>query len=195
MKISMNFGDLPTFTPNTEKVLAAISFLIEEAEKLGYELTQYEIVKTIFKADERHLNEAGRPVTYDNYIAMQHGPVGETAINMLNSDIDWSIIGLTEAPWARSAPVGRKAVFSGLSRPCDHDALSPSDERILLAELVETKAQGFTKTRRSTHRNPAWYIAYGARVGKAAPMDWRLIARHRDDALIDELVAFSSASA
>lgn len=195
MTLSVNFGNLPHFRPNAEKVLAAISFLIEEAERLGHELTQYDIVKSIFKADERHLNDYGRPITYDNYIAMAHGPVGDTAINMLNSDFDWSSVGLTYAPWQRSAPVGQKAFFSDLSVPCDREAMSGSDERLLLAVLIETKAQGFTKVRQTSHRHAAWRVAYKGRVGKAAPMDWRLIGRRRDDELIGELVIHSNAMA
>lgn len=194
MRERVNFGDLPAFRPNAPKVLAAICFLIEEAEKIGHELTQYEIVKSIFKADERHLNEFGRPITYDNYIAMEHGPVGDMAINMLNSHFDWTIVGLTKAPWVRSAPIGVKATFGNLSQPCDRDAMSGSDERMLLAALGETKEQGFTKVRQISHRNPAWRAAYKSRTGKAAPMDWRLIGQHCDDDLIADLVAFSNAS-
>lgn len=47
----VNFGDLPAFRPaHPAKVLAAVSFLIQEAEKLEPQPTQYEIVESIFKA-------------------------------------------------------------------------------------------------------------------------------------------------
>ena len=193
MKDTMDFGDLPAFKPNAVKIVAAISFLIEEAEKRGHALTQYDIVKSIFKADEQHLNEIGRPITYDNYIAMEHGPVGDMAIDMLNSLFDWSKVGLTAAPWVRSGPVSGKATFGQLSQPCDRDAMSGSDERMLLAALIETIQQGFSKIRQATHKNLAWRIAYSGRTGKAAPMDWRLIADHCDDDLINDFVAFSNA--
>ena len=193
MNDNVNFGDLPTFKPDPAKVLAAICFLIEEAGERGEELTQYDIVKSIFKADERHLNDFGRPITYDNYIAMEHGPVGDMAIDMLNSLFDWAIVGLRNAPWQRSAPIGGKAVFHHLSVSRDRDALSGSDERMLLAALVETKAQGFKTVRQTLHRNAAYRAAYKTRTGKAAPMDWRLIGRCRDDELIDDLVAYSHA--
>ena len=66
-------GDLPAYRPNAATLLAANSFLVEEAEKFGHQVTRYEIVKSIFKADGCHLDELGRPLPSDKYIAKEHG--------------------------------------------------------------------------------------------------------------------------
>jgi hypothetical protein len=55
----------------TNRILAAMLFLMNEHPGL----TQCQIVKSIFLADEQHLNTYGRPVTFDNYVAMPRGPV------------------------------------------------------------------------------------------------------------------------
>ena len=60
--------------PNKQKILESVLFLIELAEKETYHPTQYELVKSIFIADFHHLKKYGRPITFDNYSAMELGP-------------------------------------------------------------------------------------------------------------------------
>ena len=81
-KIEMVTG----MTVSIEKSLAAICHVIGLAEKSEYQLTQYDIVKTLFLADRQHLNEFGRPITFDNYVAMTHGPVPSCSYDLLKSN-------------------------------------------------------------------------------------------------------------
>ena len=50
------------------------------------QITQYDIVKSLFLADKAHLNRYGRPITFDNYFAMKDGPVPNLAYNLLKRD-------------------------------------------------------------------------------------------------------------
>jgi hypothetical protein len=50
--------------PNEGKILEAIAFLIIRAGELSYEVTVYDLVKSLFLADKIHLNRWGRPVTF-----------------------------------------------------------------------------------------------------------------------------------
>lgn len=190
MACDVRFDHLPHFEPKRHKVLAAILFLMREAAKAGRTLTRGEIVKSIFRADEEHFLECGRPVTFDNYVAMQRGPVGNAAIDMLTDKIDWADLDLVEAPWEpitlRGMPAYRRpATAVGL------DCLSPSDEEFLSSALAEVTGAGFDAMSESTHTHPAWLAAWGARGdAKAAPMDWRLFP-NADAARIHELAAAS----
>ena len=67
------------FYPDKDRILAAALFLMNEYPGI----TQYQIVKSIFFADERHLNTYGRPVTFDNYVAMPRGPVPSLVLDLL----------------------------------------------------------------------------------------------------------------
>ena len=46
---------LPKLRPNYKKILQSILFLINEAERRGFYVTEYDIDKSIFVADVRHL--------------------------------------------------------------------------------------------------------------------------------------------
>src|ERR1700733_613301 len=72
-----------TLKPNYKKILEAILFLINESERRGLYVTEYDIDKAVFLADVKHLNEYGRPITFDNYVAMVHGPVPSATRDIL----------------------------------------------------------------------------------------------------------------
>ena len=72
--------------PNVNKILDTICFVIAEARERSKSVDQYDIVKTIFLADKKHLNKYGRPITFDNYHAMKFGPVPSLTYNFLKED-------------------------------------------------------------------------------------------------------------
>src|SRR6266446_7375344 len=72
--------------PNQGRIVEAILFIFAEACERKIAVTQYDIVKSLFLADRAHLNKYGRPITFDNYVAMEHGPVPSTAYNFLKED-------------------------------------------------------------------------------------------------------------
>jgi uncharacterized phage-associated protein len=69
--------------PNIAKIKEAVLFLLNNASD---DLDQYKIAKAIFWADVNHLNKFGRPVTYDNYVAMKFGPVPSKTYEFLSRD-------------------------------------------------------------------------------------------------------------
>lgn len=192
----MNDGmpnDVHVFTPDRDVLLEAMLLLLEEAERTKQELTGYEVVKSLFIADLDHLDEHGRPITFDNYWAMEHGPVGDLAYDMLKPDFDWSVHGMTSAPWTRRRSTGRKAFFSAPRRPANRRYLSKTDVRALLGALTKVRSLEFGGVRKQTHENPAYIAAWGLGEAKAVAMDPRLLFAERDDELIAEL-AYASGS-
>ena len=74
--------------PNVGRILAALYHVIKEARDRKRDVSQYDLVKSLFLADRSHLNEWGRPITYDNYTAMKHGPVPSLAYDLLKANVN-----------------------------------------------------------------------------------------------------------
>ena len=157
-------------TPNVGRILAALYFVMSEAQRRGRNVSQYDLVKTLFLADRAHLNEWGRPVTYDNYFAMLHGPVPSLAYNLLKGNEkamrDHHLRGV---PWESLWHINTINHFF----PADvelnpQDFLSESDIEALDNSLRVVQALGFSQIRRLTHEDPAYEDAWQENGGRAA---------------------------
>jgi uncharacterized phage-associated protein len=174
--------------PHPDKILEAILRVIETGEKTGTPATQFEIAKAIFLADYRHLETYGRPVTYDNFVALEFGPVPSLTYNMLKPEFDWRKLGLEEAPW-RTRAAGKKARrYFALKRAPDVRKLSETDLTALDSAFREVRAMGFGKTSDFTHRILAYQLAWAKRGTKQMhPMDLRALLPDFDDEMISDL--------
>ena len=152
-----------TMTPNTDRIIAAIAVVIKEARQANAVVTQYDILKALFLADRAHLNKFGRPITFDNYVAMKDGPVPSLAYDLLKENAGAIKHHRAMLPWKRSAApnVSPKAFSFELSETyTDFDALSPSDVDELKAAITIVKSLGFSQIRRLTHDDPAYVEAW-----------------------------------
>jgi hypothetical protein len=70
------------YAVNTSKTLEMILWLA--TERPGIDV--YHVVKAAFYADKHHLNEHGRPIAGDDYIADQYGPLGDVIYGLLKGD-------------------------------------------------------------------------------------------------------------
>jgi|HubBroStandDraft_3_1064219.scaffolds.fasta_scaffold257642_2 uncharacterized phage-associated protein len=158
-----NRAPIHAMTPNVPRILSAISFVIDEARKRNECVTQYDIVKTLFLADRASLNKFGRPITFDNYVAMKDGPVPSTAYDLLKFD-DKTLKRLKVSPPWTSKPApdqGRKALAFEIPETAVRvDALSPSDTDELSKALTVVKSLGFSQVRKLTHDDPAYVEAW-----------------------------------
>ncbi|MEA2990753.1 MAG: hypothetical protein QOG83_3464 [Alphaproteobacteria bacterium] len=149
--------------PNVPRILAAISYVIDQARRRDQRVTQYEIVKTIFLADRASLNKFGRPITFDNYAAMKDGPVPSTSYNFLKGDANALRRHKVAVPW-RSVPApeygARAKAFEIPEDKVRLDALSPSDIEELADALTIVKALGFAQVKKLTHDDPAYVEAW-----------------------------------
>lgn len=174
MSLHMDFNALPHFTPKDQKLLAAVLLVIEEAKKRSLDFSRGEIIKTIFIADNDHFIEYGRPVTFDNYIAMKNGPVGNRASDLLNGLLDWADFGLEAAPW-RMWNDGKYDRYAVPENSANRKKLSPSDVDSLVKALEKVIEQGFFAISEWSHNHPAWKSAWFGRAKdtRSAGMDWR----------------------
>jgi uncharacterized phage-associated protein len=149
--------------PKADKIIASISYLIQTASDEGLEVTQYDLVKSLFVADRSHLNTYGRPITFDNYAAMKDGPVPSLAYNFLKRDnFSMRKYRVQNLPW-KSTPaphIGEKAEVFTLVEKESSEALSESDKEELKAALAKVKKLGFKQVRKLTHEDPAYLEAW-----------------------------------
>jgi uncharacterized phage-associated protein len=184
---------LPRLKPSHKKILEAILFLINEAERRKIYVTEYDIDKAVFVADVKHLNQYGRPITFDNYVAMEHGPVPSTVRTLLSPQFrskQW----YTEAwpPWERvpSPSDGQKAFkFIRPKRQENTRVLSATDVGALSEALSVVKSLRFGGTRDYTHKHAAYVDAWQKRGTKnASDMDYGKLLDTPDPELIEDLV-------
>jgi|WetSurMetagenome_2_1015567.scaffolds.fasta_scaffold74511_2 hypothetical protein len=177
--------------PNRTKIIEAILLLIEEAGRRKRALTQYEIVKSLFIADFWHLKKFGRPVTFDNYVAMKFGPVPSEAYDMLKPNYVWKGVPAPDGwpLWDRNAIEGSTAAhFENPRRPVNRRKLSETDIGELMEALKFVTNLGFGGVRDWTHLNPAYVDAWEARGDrKSNDMKYELLLEGNDKELVTDL--------
>jgi len=162
--------------PKRDKIAEALLHLIHRAADKKEYVTQFDLVKTFFFADTAHLEEYGRPVTYDNYVAMKHGPVASEAYDMLketyyhSKKIDgWPL-------WTREHHGQRKFRFEKPTREPNYKKLSKSDVKKLNDAQDFVWDLGFGKVSDLSHEHRAYMAVWekGRKEGKE-DMDYHLI--------------------
>lgn len=161
---------MAVFTPNAPRILAALYHVMSEASSRGFRVSQYDLVKTLFLADKAHLNQWGRPITYDNYCAMLHGPVPSLAYDFLKSNSkalrDYNVDYLPWKALDQGKSIKHYFPVDGVFEVESH--LSPSDLEALNDALGTVKSLTFGQIRRLTHEDPAYLEAWQDNGGKAS---------------------------
>lgn len=171
-------AEIVKFKPDVERILAALCFAIADRESHGEKPTQYELVKTLFLADRSHLNQFGRPVSFDNYVAMTHGPVATCAYDLLKGsvvqkDMPASTYDLTKSsifilrehgihsfPWTVEPDRSDKLYFSNPDISMVGDILAESDKEAIKAANSVIRSLTFSQIRKLTHDDPAYIDAW-----------------------------------
>lgn len=181
-------------SPNYDKIREAILFVIIKAASLDKQVTRYDIVKTIFLADRAHLNKYGRPITFDNYVAMKHGPVPSFCYDALKGDKS-ALDKCGGALWSMQEHRDTQNVYFLYNEPkrqYDENILSESDVEELSDALVVVKALGFGQIRKLTHDDLAYVDAWEDNdLRKQFPMSYALLFDSINDEMA-ERVSFAS---
>ena len=176
-----------SFEVNKEKVLNAVLFLIREANSRGKNPSQYDLVKALFLADRGHLNKYGRPITFDRYVAMIHGPVPSFSYDMLKPGFNWGTCNLRSAPWNAVADNKVHRFSLGDNAPDIHK-LSLSDQEFLTDAIATTLSLTFGQIRKLTHEDLAYIAAWKDEEGTSAfDMDMALLLDDYSSETIDDI--------
>lgn len=157
-------------------------------------LTQYQIVKALFLADRSHLNTYGRPITFDNYVALDHGPVPSLAYDALKPGFDHAARFGEPRPWVSTpeTPGARANVFTPLRGPRT-DVLSQTDREALRDALIVVSSLSFTQLRKLTHGDEAYLEAWNRRgAAQASDMSLPLLIEEDGEERAAELAYISA---
>ena len=137
------------------KTLNALLYVANRVQRKDF----HKIFKIIYFADRQHLNDWGRPITGDTYIAMEAGPVPSRMYDMLKIVRGDSYLSDTEGlgryfkvdDWMYVTPL-RDADLDKLSRN-ERDALDDSIEKYSSLSYDEIKEKSHDVAWRSTARD------------------------------------------
>ena len=183
---STEFDEFLTYVPKRDKVVEGVLLLLERAIEAGQPLAAEGLLATMYLADKAHLDEFGRPVFFDNYVARTNGPVGVAAMEMLDPNFDWSSMGSERAPWISKDVSG--VSYLQPSRAPNMRRLSETDGEALASALAMVVNLDAGQLRLFTHRNEAYATAWNDGKGDGSRLDPWLIPDERDDEMIDDLL-------
>jgi uncharacterized phage-associated protein len=162
------------FYPNKDRILAAILFLM----RIKNEISQYQIVKSIFIADKAHLNQVGRPITFDKYVAMKQGPVPSLVYGLLMEASLFRQIYHRDPPWQIKVK-GKGNRYIPTEGP-DMDVLSVTDTRALREGLDTVRRLNPDQLEKILHEDPA-YIEAWKRRGRAGSVPMKAVKLLEDE--------------
>jgi len=173
----------PRFRFRPEKAAEAIEVIARA--KPG--LTQYFVGKILYLADKSHFLDWGRPITFDRYVAMKHGPVPSAVRNMLaaaagtDAGMDEERLATAATHAAELAGHVRVELDVKLNGELQHvypisnqlevKHLSGTDLECLEAAINEHGSSDFGSLRTMTHKDAAWSEAWGRARGRVADID------------------------
>ena len=186
-------------TPSYHKLVDVVLFLLTLAEEKGQRLTTYQIVKAVFIADRWHLNEYGRPVTFDVYKAMENGPVPSAVYDLL-LEVPNTIRKTGPALWKKSPRENPEGCLYEHYAP----QRAPDLVNILSDTAVDALTEGFELVNRMdfgtlrdfTHEDPSYKDAWRDGVeAKSFVMDYALLLDRPDPGFVAELAEIAEARA
>jgi uncharacterized phage-associated protein len=146
------------YNVNTRKALETILWFPQQRSPIDFSL----ILKVLFFADKKHLNEYGRPILGDTYDAYPHGPVARTVYRLFKLADPLEAQFLAEDARLKHDDypfvVTRRCCVSAL-RPPNLAWLSDSDIDALEWAFKEYGDKSFAELERLTHQERAWCIA------------------------------------
>lgn len=142
----MNAGfDAMSFRFNERKAAAAAVVLLElEGGRMRY----LRLIKLLYLAERESLHRFGRPIFGDRYVAMKHGPVTSTVLDLIKGRGD------DGGPW--HAQIDCEAYDAVVRRNVATDVLSEAEAALLKEASALFKTFDVWRLRDFTHTLPEW---------------------------------------
>jgi hypothetical protein len=122
-------------------------------------------------ADREHLNQHGRPITFETYYALPFGPVATNALDMIKGDRSvLSKAGIQKLP-IKITKRNKTYYLDGPERSVNRDVFSKSDLRVFDKILLKHGGKTFGELFGLTHSHYAYKNAWKKRgQGKSVLM-------------------------
>jgi uncharacterized phage-associated protein len=150
------------FKPKPEKIIETLLYLTPHVPT--DELNQCKCAKLIYLADIKHLNEFGRPITFDQMVATEYGPVPSVALSILKLDEATARryeLNYDDLPFKITKEDEEVALEP--TREIDRMIFSKSDTRILDEVIEEFGARSFADLYGLTCGHVAYENAWDSR--------------------------------
>ena len=155
------------FEPKTDKIIEVILYL---ARVKDIELDIYKVVKLVYLADVLHLNKYGRPITYDQMLAMEYGPVPSTTYGILKEDKRLRSVDYDDLPFDFIRR-GNRVYIENPKRELNMKLFSKSDLKALEETIDEHGKKTFRQLYDMTHEHEAYKRAWARKGdGKSSPI-------------------------
>ncbi|MBN1423537.1 SocA family protein [Candidatus Fermentibacteria bacterium] len=170
---------------NEEKATQAAARLLKLA---GGRMNHMKLIKLLYIADRNAILRWGRPITFDWYYSLPHGPVLSLTLNKVSEEPDPS----SPSYWHRFISPSQEYQVR-LVRTPPSDALSRAEETLLDEVHAEFGSMDQWQLRDYSHTLPEWQDPQGSRL----PIDLRdiLAAEGFDEERIGEVEEALSAEA
>jgi len=132
------------FKRNSQKAIECVLWIIQRGES-----NMYNIWKILFAAEKYHLNSYGRPITGDEYVAMEYGTVPYWLYDGVSANSLRGIVKNGNILHAERAPID--------------GFFSKSDIKALEHGYSEYAGLTFSEVMTKNHREPAWVKAWNSR--------------------------------
>ena len=187
------------FRPNFDKIVELLLYLAHVRPGAD----KYQAVKWFYLADREHLVRYGRPITFDEYYALDYGPVASKTLDILQGNRRvMREAGLSHLPFvtqAGKAYNGSDTIFiTGHRRNVDKMLFSKSDLRVFDEIIAKYGKMNFGQLFSITHQHNAYKKAWSARgLRGRGEMDYgdmigdMVDDRKRQAAIIDDLIPIS----
>lgn len=139
------------FTFKPEKAIEAILYIAHRVE----EPTFHRISKLLYFADRAHLEQYGRFIAGDSYVAMKHGPVPSEIYDMLKAVRGDGNSRFDDMAQAAFSIDGDNGYTIQPLRKADTDFLSISDVECLDAAIAQYGNKSFSELTQISH-DAAW---------------------------------------
>jgi uncharacterized phage-associated protein len=162
-----------------EKATQAAARLLELR---GAPMSHLKLIKLLYLVDREALVRYGRPVTYDSYFSMPHGPVLSFTLDRINEpEVSQG------AYWHRYIGPKQNNEVGLASASIPNDQLSPAEEELIGAVFEKFGRMTRWELRDYTHTLPEWQDPRGS----SRPIDPADILRSEgySDEEIDEITA------
>lgn len=124
-------------------------------------LGKTKLMKLFYFTDFGHVKKYGSPITYDNYVNLEHGPIPSTILNLINTvenDIDNSNLADTMSIEQKDGSNQKRIVPQEQFKEKDKNYFSPSELEIMqnVCERFVNKTGKFIEEK--SHEESAWQM-------------------------------------
>jgi uncharacterized phage-associated protein len=122
-------------------------------------LGKKKLMKLFYFTDFGHVKKYASPITYDNYIHLEHGPIPSAILNLVNTvetDIDDSILGDVMSIESKDGSNMKRIVTSRKFNDKDAEYFTPSELEVMkeIADRFRDSTGKYIED--ASHRETAW---------------------------------------